>query len=194
MPVGAAIGGSAALGAYSASQDRKSAEKSVEKQTAQRDKSLEFIERMQNQARDDIFELYPSAQESRQAGIESGLDLYSQALPTQMDAFQQGNVGAQQALTQGNQQVQNAILGNPVDMSQMQPQRIDPQGIQGLMNVQAPQTQGIDQLFQQQQQPQPQQQPGQQYPSGQQFMDDFFGRNQDPKDGQEFLANMPRWF
>lgn len=151
----AALGGGASL--YAANKDRKAAEKSVDKQTQQRQKSLEFIERMQNQARDDIFELYPSAQESRQAGIESGLDLYSQALPTQMDAFQQGNVGAQQALTQGNQQVQNAILGNPVDMSQMQPQRIDPQGIQGLTDVQAPQTQGIDQLFQQQQPQQNQQ-------------------------------------
>ena len=47
--------------------------------------------------------------------------MFGQSLPAQTDVFQQGNVGAQQAILSGLPQIQNALLGGNVDFSQLQP-------------------------------------------------------------------------
>jgi hypothetical protein len=67
-------------------------------------------------------------------GFQGAMDVFNQAVPQQMQAFQQGNMGAQNALLAGAPQFQNAILGGPVDYSQMQAQQLNmPQ-----MNYQMP--------------------------------------------------------
>ena len=105
----------------------KTATKSAEKQKAA---SEAFIKEQVDRARADIFKLFPAAQESRQKGLQAGLDLYSQAYPAMMNSFQQGNVQAQNALIQGLPQIQNAILGKPINL-------------QGLQAVQLQQPQGL---------------------------------------------------
>ena len=72
------------------------------------------------QARDDIFKLFPAAQQNAQQGFQGALDVFGQSLPAQTDVFQQGNLGAQQAILSSLPQMQNALFGNPVDLSQMQ--------------------------------------------------------------------------
>jgi len=47
--------------------------------------------------------------------------VFGQSLPAQMDTFQQGNIGAQQAILSGLPQIQNALMGGNVDYSGFQP-------------------------------------------------------------------------
>ena len=128
-PVTAAvIAGGATLGA--AALDAKSSKNAVKSAERQKAASQAYIEKQIAQARSDIFKLFPAAQESRQQGLQSGIDLYSQAYPAMMNTFQQGNVGAQNALIQGLPQIQNAILGGPVDLSGIQAMQLQqPQGL-----------------------------------------------------------------
>ncbi|MBL4622905.1 MAG: hypothetical protein JKY89_10945 [Immundisolibacteraceae bacterium] len=80
--------------------------------------------RATNKARDDLFKLFPAAQENAAAGFQSALDVFGQSLPAQSQVFQQGNVAAQQQLLSGLPQFQNAILGGNVDLSQLQPTQL----------------------------------------------------------------------
>lgn len=72
------------------------------------------------QARQDLFKLFPAAQQNLQQGFQGALDIFGQSLPAQTNVFQQGNVAAQQQLLAGLPQFQNAILGNQVDFSALQ--------------------------------------------------------------------------
>ena len=87
----------------------------------QREESQKFIEKQTNQARGDIFQLFPAAQKARQQGIQSGFNIYQAALPTQTQYFQQGNVMAQNQQIAGLGQVQNAILGRPINQNALKP-------------------------------------------------------------------------
>lgn len=115
MPPAAIFIGGALVAGAAARKDRKSAEKANETAERQRDESIAFIREQTERARGDIFKLFPEAQESRRQGIQTGLDIFRQTIPLQQQLFQQGNIGAQQALIQGFPSVQNAILGRPVD-------------------------------------------------------------------------------
>ena len=121
-------GAGATLGA--AALDSRSSRKAIKSAERQKAASQAYIEKQIANARSDIFKLFPAAQESRQAGLQAGLDMYKQAYPAMQNMFQQGNVQAQQALIQGLPQMQNAIMGNPVDLS-------------GFQAVQLQQTQGL---------------------------------------------------
>lgn len=123
----AVIGGAAAVSA--ARTDSKSAKSSVRSQEGQVAASRDFIEKSMKQARQDLFKLFPSAQRSRQAGIQASMNLFNESIPMQMEAFQGGNVAAQDQLTQGLGQFQNAIMGNPVDTN-FQSYNPEIQGIQ----------------------------------------------------------------
>lgn len=105
------------------------------------------------QARSDAIPLFDAAQQNTQAGFQGAMDVFNQSIPQQQQVFQQGNVGAQQALLAGAPQFQNAILGGQIDYSQMQPQTLDipqftPQqlpeyiGINEALNTQPQQDQG----------------------------------------------------
>lgn len=116
MPTVAAWG-VAALGAHGAREDRESAEEISDTSKRQRSESQQFIEDQVEQARGDLFKLFPQAQESRRLGAQAGLDLFGEVIPQQLEAFQGGNVAAQQQLIQGLPQFQNAILGQPTNLN-----------------------------------------------------------------------------
>lgn len=121
---GAAVSGGAAL------MDNRNQRKALSSAEQQKAASQEFIERQIAQARQDIFKLFPAAQNARTQGLEAGLSLYRQAYPAMMNTFQQGNVAAQNALIQGLPQANNALLGKPVDLSGLQPVQLQqPQGL-----------------------------------------------------------------
>lgn len=78
-----------------------------------------------NMARGDVTKLFPLSDVNRNVGYQSALDMIAAGTPNQIAAFQQGNTGAQNALISGQQQFQNAIMGNPVGMGQAQQFNVD---------------------------------------------------------------------
>ena len=118
MPTAAVLGVTSIVGAVSARNASKRAGsaqvKAAETASAQTQKSAD-------QARRDLFNIFPQAQQTAQQGFQGALDVFGQSLPAQTDTFQQGNVGAQQAILSGLPQMRNALFGNNVDFSQMQP-------------------------------------------------------------------------
>ncbi len=72
------------------------------------------------QARADVLELFPQADVSRNLGFQAALDVLGQTIPSQLQAFQQGNVAAQQNLLAGLPQARAAILGGQFDPSGFQ--------------------------------------------------------------------------
>lgn len=133
----AAAGATAGAGALDNRNQRK-ALKSMEEQKAA---SQAFIEKQIEKSRGDIFKLFPSVQDSLQQGVQAGLDVTQQAFPVQLAAFQKGNVGAQEQLISGLPQMNNAILGMPIDYSAFQPTRLRnvDTGVSGLTMPNAPQ-------------------------------------------------------
>lgn len=134
------ITGGATLGA--SFLDRESKEESAEAAERQKEKSREFIRKNINRARGDLFKLFPEIQDTQREGLQAGMDLYQQSIPTQLQTFRRGNVKAQEQLQGGLQQRQNAILGNPIDMSQIQPQFVG--GLGDLRMPEAPQISRIN--------------------------------------------------
>lgn len=118
MGVAAAIAGSAVVGAYASN---KASNKAIDAQSQSSNEQIRATQQAQSQARDDLFKLFPAAQQNANQGFQGALDVFGQSLPAQTQAFQQGNVGAQQQLLAGLGQQQNALFGNQVDMSQLQP-------------------------------------------------------------------------
>ena len=119
--VATAIAGAAIVGSITSSKASKSATESSEKGAAA---AAAETRRAADEARSDLFKLFPAAQQSVGLGFQGALDVFGQSLPAQVDVFQQGNVGAQQQLLAGLPLFQNAILGGNIDFSQLQPTQI----------------------------------------------------------------------
>ena len=135
MPTAAVLAVTAVAGAVSsrnASKKAASATKSAAKTAADQ------TSQSANQARADLFKLFPAAQQNAQQGFQGALDVFGQSLPAQTNVFQQGNLGAQQAILQGLPQIQNALLGNQVDLSQLQPFQVQQPDL-GFFQQQLPQ-------------------------------------------------------
>ena len=84
------------------------------------ERTLQLQAQLAGQAREDAFNLFPQAQEERRRSFQQALGLLQGALPQQTGTFQQGNVAAQNQILAGLPQIQNAILGRPVDLSALQ--------------------------------------------------------------------------
>jgi hypothetical protein len=80
-----------------------------------------IIQQGKDEAREDIFRLFPQAQQSLQQGFQGALDTFGQTVPQQVQQFQGGNIAAQEQIARGMPQFQNAILGGQVDYSGFQP-------------------------------------------------------------------------
>jgi hypothetical protein len=111
------VGGGAALGAISS---RNATKKSISASERAADTASQQLQDSTGQAREDLFKLFPAAQQNAQQGFQGALNVFNQALPQQSQIFQDGNIAAQNQLLAGIPQFQNAILGNPVDNSQFQ--------------------------------------------------------------------------
>ena len=122
MTWGAVIaGGVAVTGAYLDSKSAKDAANSQEDQLAG---NQAFIQRQADLSTDQANSLYTGAGESSRQGFQGALDVMGQYMPQQASVFQAGNVGAQGVQLAGLQQQNNAIMGLPVDYSQLQPQTL----------------------------------------------------------------------
>jgi hypothetical protein len=95
----------------------KSAQKA---QTASNVESREYTREVTDQARGDISRILPQAAAMGDRGFTAALDLAQQSAPAQIQAFQSGNQGAQQALLSGLSGFNAGILGQPMAPLQMQ--------------------------------------------------------------------------
>jgi hypothetical protein len=137
MGVAAAIAGSAVLGAAAVGY---STNKSIGASKDAGERASQQLNQSTAQAREDLFKLFPAAQQNTQQGYQGALDVFKQTLPQQAGVFQAGNVAAQNQLLAGMPQFQNAILGAPVDYSQFQATQLQ----QPNMNFANQQLQSID--------------------------------------------------
>ena len=112
--------------------------KAAEAQTQALEQGQAFTREGVEQARQDLFKLFPAAQQNVQQGFQGALDVFGQSLPAQAQVFQGGNVAAQQQLLAGLPQMQNAILGGQVDLSQLQPTQLQTPDL-GFFQQQLPQ-------------------------------------------------------
>lgn len=117
-----AVVGSAVIGAVASRSASKKAAKAQEKgqesaETFQREAAI--------QARKDAIPLFNAAQQNTQQGFQGALDIFGSTIPQQFQAFQGGNVGAQNALLAGLGQQQAAILGQQLNPSALQAQTLD---------------------------------------------------------------------
>ncbi len=99
-----------------------SSQKAQIRQNAQ---AKDLIERNSIQARADALDLFPTSDVNRNRGLQAAFNVMGGTIPQQFDTIRQGNVGAQQALLAGLPQIQNAILGQKVDLTGLMPQSID---------------------------------------------------------------------
>lgn len=97
----------------------------AEQQMKAYEQGQDIIQENIQQARSDIMNLFPAAEQNLLAGAGAALDVFNQITPAQAQMFQQGNVGAQNVLAGALPQMQNAILGGQVDYSFMQPQQFN---------------------------------------------------------------------
>ena len=131
------VGGTAALGAVSS---RNATDKAINAQQQAGNTASQQLQDSTAQAREDLFKLFPAAQQNTQQGYQGALDVFKQTLPQQAGVFQAGNVAAQNQLLAGMPQFQNAILGAPVDYSQFQATQLQ----QPNMNFANQQLQSVD--------------------------------------------------
>jgi hypothetical protein len=117
MATAAVIAGASVLGAVASN---KASKRATSAQQAAADTAAGQTKESTAQARADLFKLFPAAQQNAQQGFQGALDVFNQSVPAQMSAFQGGNVAAQQQILAGLGQQQNALLGNNVDLSQLQ--------------------------------------------------------------------------
>ena len=93
-------------------------------QISQNQQVLALQEKLAKQARGDVTGIFPGVRQSAQEGFQGALDLMGQTVPQQAALFQGGNVAAQNTLLAGLPQQNNAILGNPIDLSGLQPTQL----------------------------------------------------------------------
>lgn len=122
----------------------KKAAKAVEKNTRE---AQQILQENLETARGEAIPLFQGAEQNLLGGFQGALDVFGQSLPAQTQAFQQGNVNAQQQLLAGLPQIQNALFGNQVDFSGLQPSNVDTSNL-GFFQQQLPEFQTIEQALQ----------------------------------------------
>ena len=75
--------------------------KAAKKQQQGIEAGQDFIRQGTAQARGDIQNIFPAAQQALQGGFQNAANIFGQAIPQQANVFQQGNVAAQQQIAQG---------------------------------------------------------------------------------------------
>ena len=123
MPWGAAAAAVGVVG--SAVISSRSADKAADRAAEGAEQSGAQIQAAADRAREDVFDFFPSAQKDLLAGAGAAGDIISGGVGEQQRLLSAGNVGAQGTLGAGFGQVQNALLGLPVDQHAFDAQPIE---------------------------------------------------------------------
>lgn len=129
------------LGAVSSD---RSSRRATNAQEAGQERALAIQQQAAQQARNDAIPLFQDAQQNQLGGFQSALDVLAGTIPAQMDAFQSGNVGAQETLLAGLDPFQQAILGQNINTSGLQAQELRRPSA-NLFSQQLPEFQSINQ-------------------------------------------------
>lgn len=111
-----AVGTAVVGGAMSA----KGAQDAADAGAAGQENAAAIIREAAKEAKKTIFDMAPIAEQNYQMGTQAGLNVLGQSIAPQSQLARGGNIAAQQQLIAGLGQQQNALLGRPVDMSQLQ--------------------------------------------------------------------------
>ena len=125
MPTAAIIGTSVLSSALQSRNAKKGAKGAANAELEGQRMALEATQQAADQARADAIPLFSSGQNNVLEGYRAANEIAGQSIPEQIRAFQSGNMGAQNALLQGLPQMQNAILGGPINNNALQAQRIN---------------------------------------------------------------------
>lgn len=121
VSAGVGLFGSAASAAINKPDD--SAQKA---QIAANQRSQEFIEDQALKAENAAGRLFDSSAANLLAGNSAAANLYKDAFNPQMNTLNQGYSNAQNQIYRGMPQIQNALMGLPIDYAAFQPQQITP--------------------------------------------------------------------
>jgi len=113
--VKALFGGAAAIGA--AAIGARASGKAADAQGQGQQGALQAANVAANQARGEVNRLFGESNVSRDRGFTQAQDFLGGAIGNQIQPFQQGNMMAQEQVARGLPQIQNAIMGNPIDLS-----------------------------------------------------------------------------
>lgn len=102
----------------------RAASKASDKAAEGAERSAAQVQAAADLARTDVLDFFPSAQQDLLAGAGAAGDLLSQGVTEQQRLLSAGNVGAQGTLGAGFGQVQNALLGVPVNQEAFAPREI----------------------------------------------------------------------
>jgi len=117
----ATVGSSILGGISSRNASKRAAEAAKDSSAAQ----LALTREMAEKSRGAINNFIPQATNARNQGLQNQANFLSSALPATTDFMQQGNMNAQNTISGSMPQIQNAIMGGPVDYGFMAPQQID---------------------------------------------------------------------
>lgn len=115
--VATAVVGSAVIGGVASNSASKRAAEGQEK-------ALEANAVAVADAEGKVNNLFGEAEQQQSQAFTSAMDYLSGAYGKQIQPFQQGNMAAQAQISRGLPQIQNAIMGNPVDLSGFKPRAI----------------------------------------------------------------------
>lgn len=90
------------------------------------ERSQEFIEKQAEKAERTGEKLFDLSKQNLLAGNSAALDIYRDAINPSIDVIRQGNQQAQAQIAGGLPQIQNALMGLPVDYSAFQPRTVTP--------------------------------------------------------------------
>ena len=122
--VSGAVIGSAVIGGGVAN---KGANDAIDAQNDQNSENSAFIKEQAQKARNDAIPLFNASRKANRSGTQAGMDALGKSTMQQIDTSARGNYFAQEQMLAGLPQVQNAILGMPVDMAALQPKILHPE-------------------------------------------------------------------
>lgn len=147
MPDAGILGAVGAVGSlFGSSSEARAAERASDAQVQAQREAIEAQRQATQEARELAIPLFGAQQQNRLAGFQGALDLFGQTIPGQMQAFQQGNIGAQQTLSGSLDPQIQAILGGNIDVSGIRPRNVAMPSAD-MFNVQLPEFTTIEQAL-----------------------------------------------
>lgn len=121
MPTALATAGATIFGSAASKAINKPDDSAQRAQMKANERNQAFIEEQAAKAERSGTSLYDLSQQNLLAGNAAAMGAYKDAFNPQLQSMGQGNYNAQQQISQGLPQIQNALMGLPVDYSAFSP-------------------------------------------------------------------------
>lgn len=124
MPTALATAGAGLFASAASSAINRPDDSAQNAQLAANERSQEYIQDQSAKAERSGEKLFDLAQQNLLTGNSASFNLQKDAFNPQLDAINQGNYNAQSQIAGGLPQIQNALLGLPIDYSAFQPKQV----------------------------------------------------------------------